>query len=166
MTFDQDIGDAVELIVTEALCDMFGMVIRRERGDEDPFRDGPVYSGVVHIVGRWSGAVSVQICEHGARYLAEQIFLPSLSKEDISLELMLDTIQELTNMLGGNLKRLVGGHCRLSVPKVLTQEDYNHYLVDCGDIARQVFSLGEGSILVRVHESTTILDIPGTSQPG
>jgi CheY-specific phosphatase CheX len=78
--------------------------------------------GKVSISGAWRGAVTVGCSAELARSVAASMF--ALLPGAASLEEIRDAVGELTNMVGGNIKSLMKGDCRLSVPAVVEGVTY------------------------------------------
>lgn len=69
----------------------------------------------IHILGDWLGSVVLRFSEPFALHLVESLFGDSCnSLQDVRVD---EVIRELVNMIGGNLKSLLGESCILSVPK-------------------------------------------------
>ena len=85
--------------------------------------DGPTAAGAdpslwmaVDITGGWEGTVMLGVPDVLARRAAATMLdLPAIAA---SADDTREAIAELTNMLGGNLKGLLPGHNRLSLPRV------------------------------------------------
>lgn len=101
-----------------------------------PQADAPqaaVASSLVAITGTWNGAVLVD-CPHAlATDLAAMMF--ALDVAAIDPDHIDDTLAELANMIGGNLKALLEPPCRLSLPTNLEH--------------REVEALPPGTVIVR-----------------
>jgi chemotaxis protein CheX len=83
-------------------------------------------TGCVQISGTWQGAVVVQTSEAFARQAASEML--RLEMHDVTDADMLDTLAELTNMIGGNIKSQVPGPSYLSIPSVTTGQDFDFRL--------------------------------------
>ncbi|MTV27369.1 chemotaxis protein CheX [Nitriliruptoraceae bacterium ZYF776] len=81
-----------------------------------------VVTGCVQITGDWSGAVTVQCAESFARTAAALMF--AMEPDEVVEEELSDTIGELANMTGGNVKSLLAGSLQLSLPAVTSGRDY------------------------------------------
>jgi CheY-specific phosphatase CheX len=79
-------------------------------------------SGKVRISGAWEGAVTVFCSAKLARAAASAMF--ALGPAEASSEEVSDAVGELANMVGGNIKTLIKGDCRLSLPAVVQGVDY------------------------------------------
>lgn len=84
--------------------------------------DDRVVTGCVQITGDWAGAVTVQCSEALARRATSLMF--AMEEDEVSEEEVSDTIGELANMTGGNVKSLLAGSCQLSLPSVTSGRDY------------------------------------------
>lgn len=73
-------------------------------------------TGCVHITGDWEGTMTLS-CPEELASLASSILL-EVDQEAVTVDDMLDTVGELTNMIAGNLKGLIRGTCHISVPVV------------------------------------------------
>lgn len=80
-----------------------------------PDPEGGLFVGSVGLSGDWSGRVALGLPEGLARS-ASAVMLEA-DEEKVSEEEMLDVVGELANMIGGNLKALIAGACRLSTPE-------------------------------------------------
>ena len=69
----------------------------------------------VGISGGWQGQVLFEGSQMFARRAAAVMF--DRPTEDVTIDDMHDAVAELTNMVGGNLKSILPGPSKLSVPK-------------------------------------------------
>ena len=77
---------------------------------------GDVIVGCVTVTGAWQGNVLLACPAQLARMAASAMFdLPAAQLDD---EQVADALGELTNMIGGNIKSLIPGPSRLSMPTV------------------------------------------------
>lgn len=90
--------------------------------DAVAFDEGRRLTGCVVISGAWEGAVTVEVSAALARRAAAVMF--DVEEADLDDEEVRDALGELTNMTGGNIKTLVGGMSRLSIPAVTEGHDY------------------------------------------
>jgi chemotaxis protein CheX len=74
-------------------------------------------TGCIDIRGAWTGSVRVHCPARLVSEAAQTIFV--LPAGAVGSELVQDTLGELTNIIGGNLKALLGGACRLGLPAVV-----------------------------------------------
>ena len=84
--------------------------------DDQVRPDGDVTVGCVTVTGEWQGNVLLACPAQLARMAASAMFdLPAAQLDD---EQVADALGELTNMIGGNIKSLIPGPSRLSMPTV------------------------------------------------
>ncbi len=81
----------------------------------------------IHILGDWLGSVVLRFSKPLALHLVESLFGDACN--NLQDERVDEVIRELVNMIGGNLKSLLGDSCILSVPKSHLNSSYR------GDIA-------------------------------
>jgi hypothetical protein len=74
----------------------------------------PCLTGSVPIRGDWEGVVTLRCSEPLCRRLAADLF--GRGPEDMESSDLRDALSELTNIIGGNLKALLPGVCRLGLP--------------------------------------------------
>jgi chemotaxis protein CheX len=84
-----------------------------EAGDSAPGID---QAGSVAIQGCWEGEVVLETAEATLRSMAARMF--GIEETELDVGHMEDTMKELTNMVGGNVKCLLGDDVRLSLPEV------------------------------------------------
>jgi chemotaxis protein CheX len=77
---------------------------------------GGLTVGRVTVSGEWQGSVLLACPPQLARMAAAAMF--DLPTEQLDDEQVADALGELTNMIGGNLKSLIPGPSRLSMPTV------------------------------------------------
>jgi chemotaxis protein CheX len=96
-------------------------VAPRERGDH--LEAERFVTGCVQISGHWRGALTLACSSAFARRAAAAMF--GSEEPDVSTEETRDGLGELTNMVGGNVKGLLPGPSRLSLPTVVEGGDYS-----------------------------------------
>jgi chemotaxis protein CheX len=79
--------------------------------------DEPTLDGIIDITGAAHVTVVLQVPKPLCAKVAAAMF--RLGTRTPRAEDMQDAVGELTNMLGGNLKALLGGECHLSLPAVV-----------------------------------------------
>jgi chemotaxis protein CheX len=82
----------------------------------------PGLTACVQINGEWQGAVLVQ-CSVGAASAITRLLLRT---DDVEPADVRDALGEVANMIGGNVKALLPGPSRLSLPAVV--EGYDHHV--------------------------------------
>ncbi|MFN7994824.1 MAG: chemotaxis protein CheX [Bryobacteraceae bacterium] len=105
-------------------------------------------TAAVNLTGSWMGAVlmecdRIQACRFAGRFLSTDP--PETVNDDVR-----DTLGELANMIGGNLKCIMTSGIRLSIPSVVDGGDYS--LRFCGAEVQQriSFDCEEGPFWVTV----------------
>lgn len=103
-------------------------------------------AGCIQISGEWTGAVIVQTTNQ----LASQVASNMLALGDTPADMTdcQDTMAELTNMIGGNIKSLVPGPSALSLPSVTTGKDFDIRVF--GTKTENTVSMNCGGQLLRV----------------
>lgn len=85
-------------------------------GSTEDVLDGQYLTSVIQISGAWHGAVKVRACLGFLEQAASLMF--SIDKSDVNHMDCVDTLSELTNMLGGTVKCLLPETCDLSLPEL------------------------------------------------
>ncbi|MEL6106419.1 MAG: chemotaxis protein CheX [Planctomycetota bacterium] len=111
-------------MVKEAFDSMVGIPV--EPVSEEEATEGcDCVQSSVRISGDWNAHLVVTAPSSLATDIACSMF--DLSEGDITEEEILDSIGEIANILGGNVKAAVGGTCELSIPRVgLFDYDNSH----------------------------------------
>lgn len=98
---------------------------------------GPYIVSCVHVVGGWSGTLCIVWSEDEALKLAATILGdPQQARLSAPVE---DCLRELANMIGGNLKPLLGTGSLLSPPKLIFCQNFDPGLVGGKDIETMTF---------------------------
>ena len=108
--------DSISTVVQQVWSCMLGEDLGNRGESTAVGREERPVQGSVHIAGAWCGAISLLCSPEFARTVAAGMFgaePDSLSTADIH-----DALGELVKVIGGNLKPLLPGPCRLSVPAV------------------------------------------------
>lgn len=98
----------------------FDLHVDHDGGAHPP--DERVVTGVVQITGDWAGAVTVQTTERFAAQAAALLF--AIDAAQVSPDDIADTVGELANVVGGNVKSGLAGALQLSLPAVTSGRDY------------------------------------------
>jgi chemotaxis protein CheX len=122
------------------------------------FAGGDRLTSAIHLAGDWNGALLLecdrsQACRLAGRFLS--IDIPeTVNPETVNPETVNDDVRdvlgELANMIGGNLKSILGSGIRLSMPSVVDGSSYS--LRVCGAEVREslAFQCSEGLFWVTV----------------
>ena len=126
---------------------------------------GPVdvLTGCVHITGAWQGALLLDCPVALVRLAAAIMFREEL--EAITKEQIHDTLGELTNITGGNLKGLLPSPSYLSLPAVADGTDYTLRVLDSRLLAQAAFRCRDFPFLVSVLERNAATSTYSTSWP-
>lgn len=109
-----------------------------------------VSSSLVGIAGKWDGAVIVDCAPGVAASLASIMFGVPLAEVD--RDHIEDTLGELANMIGGNLKALLAPPCVLSLPTVVEGRDYRVRVPGASIVRDLHFEVPDGRLRVLVAE--------------
>jgi chemotaxis protein CheX len=113
---------------------------------------GPSIQGQVHIMGAWTGAVVLQCSPAFASQAARRVF--GASDRTPSADDVRDTIGELTNIIGGNLKSVLSdGECHLSLPIVIEGQNLSVSVPGTRTVSRHAFVCDSAPIVVTVLEA-------------
>jgi chemotaxis protein CheX len=121
--------------------------------------EGDRLTATIHLAGEWRGALALeceykQACAFAARFL-------SMSQPEIVDDLVRDVLGELLNMIGGNLKCVLAGGLKLSLPSVVDGDDHSLRVCRAGVRERVVFQCVEGVFAVAVlREERRTVRIP------
>ncbi len=92
-------------------------------------RPGGWLEGCVRVRGAWEGAIHLACPPALARRAAAAMF--ALSVPEVSVEETRDSLGELTNIVGGNLKALLPGPSTLGLPRVVEVLDADEADAGC-----------------------------------
>jgi len=111
-----------------------------------PAGDG--LTATIYLAGDWKGALALecgrkQACAFAARFL-------SMNPPEIVDDVVRDVLGELSNMIGGNLKCVLAGGLKLSMPSVVDGTDHSLRVCRAGIRERLVFECVEGVFSVAV----------------
>lgn len=114
--------DDIHQIIEEIWSLMLQLDIKRAHEPSPLNREQHFLTGCIQITGEWEGSVTLdcsQLFAHKASAIMFNTPTTQLKIEDIK-----DTLSELTNMIGGNVKTLLPAPCYLSLPTVIEGYDY------------------------------------------
>jgi len=115
---NEDLRRVAEIVWTTTL----GLELSLVEPDAPKSEQHDFLTGCVHIVGAWEGAMAL-CCSAG---LARQAASIMFGCDEPQPEEIRDARGELANMTGGNIKSLLPGPSRLSLPCIV--EGKNHHL--------------------------------------
>ncbi len=121
-----------------------------------PPGDAPqsISSSLVGIAGNWDGAVIVGCTPAVATGLAATMF--GLRRDEVQRDHIEDTLGELANMIGGNLKALLAPPCTLSLPTVVEGRDYRVRVPGAAIVRDLHFDIAGGHVRVLVAERGSV----------
>ena len=107
------IGEMVETIWSSVLA----LPVTEADPSKATAHDGPTVAGIVQIAGAWDGAVALHLSERLARRATTAMM--GIADADITRADLQDTLGELANMTGGNVKALLPEPCTLGLPVIV-----------------------------------------------
>ncbi len=129
-------GD-VSMLVQEvglAILDMSMVLI------EDPPADKERGAmSCVHVTGDWDGSVILEVSPQLSRRATAAMF--DIPADEVSDDEMADALGELANIVGGSVKGLMTGSCRLSLPTVALGSDARMVVPGADLVHRIVFDV-------------------------
>lgn len=144
--------DALEAVAPEIWDMMLGLPI------EPVEHPGPVpegsrtITGLVTIVGEWSGAVTLETTTAAARAFAAAMFGAD-DPDEMPLEEVRDAHAELVNMTGGNIKNLLPGVHRLGIPTVTEGIGYTITLPRTKPVRSLAYRCGDDIMIITMFEA-------------
>jgi len=109
-------------------------------------------TGLVTVVGDWSGAITVETSTQAARAFAAAMF----AAEDVATvtdEEVHDALAEVTNMCGGSIKNLMPGVCTLGIPTVTEGTGYTVRVPRTIALQGLVYTCDHGPLVITIFES-------------
>jgi chemotaxis protein CheX len=141
--------------VARIVEDVFGTMLGMEVAPCVTGEPAPVaLTACVQFVGEWKGAVLLTCGPRQARAFAARLMpIASGSEESISNEDVSDTLGEVVNMIGGNLKSVLPPGVVLSIPSVVEGRDFALRICGGNEFQSNTFACEAGPFeitLVRV----------------
>jgi hypothetical protein len=138
----------ISLIIRIAWRSLLGSSLQRRAHVIPPGDKSQYITTQVRIMGAWEGSIVFDL----PRPLLRKALVPffNLFFEGVTEDLLADVAKELVNTVGGQIKALLNGPCRLSLPaltesprdvKDLPGEIMNHILFDVDGHSMQVVIL-------------------------
>ncbi len=112
---------------------------------------GDAFTGCVQISGAWQGAVVLQGTPALAKIIAGRFF--EMIPDDVTEADIRDSVAELTNMVGGNIKGQVPAPSFLSIPSVTTGSDFDFHLAGASVISEVVVTCDGEIMRIRLCEA-------------
>jgi CheY-specific phosphatase CheX len=152
----EKLEDAVTIIqdVVSSICELgFGFEVTPSLTEKANLEN--YYVALVHILGDWNGAVAIQMEKTLVRDAVKLIFESENPKDDLQCR---QFIQEFVNMVGGNLKPMLGDKCVLSTPKSFIDDEYLSVLTESQEKVKLSFDVLERNFIVSLYESPLLLN--------
>jgi chemotaxis protein CheX len=141
----------VSQIVENVFRTMLGLEVRQSEADRDAAPNS--LTAAVHFVGEWNGVVLLQCGLPEALAFSNCLMLDQ-GASDVDEDVR-DTLGELANMVGGNLKSVLPSGVALSIPSVVAGTDWVLHICGGNAFKTVTFSSDLGVFwvtLVRVLE--------------
>ena len=137
-----ELAQIVEYVFRTMLC------LEVSESDQSWVPGGDRLTATIHLAGEWKGVLALecghkQACAFAARFL-------SMDSPTVVDDVVRDVLGELANMIGGNLKCVLAGGLKLSMPSVVNGADHNLRVCRAGVRERLVFECVEGVFSVAV----------------
>lgn len=128
-------------VLTDAVKEVFSMMVGAEviipQADSSS-KDADI-TGMVGLAGEMCGVLSVRCSKNAAIRIASQMLGVPIAEATTHQS---DAVGEICNMVAGNFKAKIDGlqdKCMLSVPTVITGEDYQLHSLAAGDRIELLF---------------------------
>jgi chemotaxis protein CheX len=95
---------------------VLGLPVWPDAGAPASMNEEDSLTGCVRITGRWEGAVTLHCSAAMLREIVGRLF--AVAPHEATLEQLHDTLGELTNITGGNVKALLPGPSSMGLPYV------------------------------------------------
>lgn len=141
--------DDLRAVVDSVLSATFGLTAVEGL----PAVDVPMISSLVGIAGSWNGAVLVGCTLPLAKRLASSMFGVPLA--ELTQEHLEDTMGEMANMVGGNVKAIIPPSNSLSLPTVVEGRDYRVRVPQTAVVHDLVLNVEGEAFRVTVLERST-----------
>jgi chemotaxis protein CheX len=110
-------------------------------------------TGFVNIGGAWEGTVLLEVSDTlSQRFAATMLGM----NEEVSFPDVADSLGELTNMVGGNIKSLLPAPSSLSIPAVAEGSDYSIWAPGTDLLAQVTLSCDGEPMLITVRQANPL----------
>jgi len=106
-----DIRQDISKVIEDTLGGMLDCSIEELTSFSDSDLNKLETGAIVHILGDFLGSVSVRSSSRLARFLAGKMF--GIEETDVTMDSIEDALRELVNIIGGNMKCVLGEKCIL-----------------------------------------------------
>lgn len=139
-------------ITADIWAAILGLELKPNPATDEHDADRTIVNAYVQITGDWAGAVMVQVSHDLGRTAAAAMF--AMEPDEVSDEEITDTVGELANMAGGNVKSLLEGSCQLSLPAVTTGRDYQVNILGASPLQRMTADSDGELVAVTLYQSS------------
>lgn len=112
------------------------------------FEDTRHLTGSVAITGDWDVMLLIEVPEALALDLASTMF--AMDQADLSQDDVFDTLGEMANMVGGNVKGLIPGNTQLSLPTISEGRGYQVHVPGSELLVQLAYRVGEWTMETRL----------------
>jgi chemotaxis protein CheX len=137
-----ELAQIVESVFRTMMC------LEVSESNQPWYPGGDRLTATIHLAGEWKGVLALE-CSHKQACVFAARFL-SMERPDMVDDVVRDVLGELANMIGGNLKCVLAGGLRLSMPSVVDGTDHNLRVCRAGVRERLVFECMDGAFSVAV----------------
>jgi chemotaxis protein CheX len=137
-----ELAQIVEYVFQSMVC----LEVRESSQSWTPAGDR--MTATINLTGDWPGVLALQCSREQACAFAGRFL--SIEKPELVDDMVRDVLGELANMIGGNLKCVLAGGLRLSMPSVVDGGDHSLRVCRAGIRERLVFECVEGVFSVAV----------------
>jgi chemotaxis protein CheX len=110
-------------------------------------------TGFVNIGGAWEGTVLLEVSDTlSQRFAATMLGM----NEEVSFPDVADSLGELTNMVGGNIKSLLPAPSILSIPAVAEGSDYSIWAPGTDLLAQVTLRCDSEPMLITVRQANSL----------
>jgi chemotaxis protein CheX len=137
-----ELAQIVKYVFQTMLC------LEASESDQPLIPDANRLTATIYLAGDWKGALALECgrneaCAFAARFV-------SMDAPEIVDDVVRDVLGELLNMIGGNLKCVLAGGLKLSMPSVVDGADQSLRVCRAGVRERVVFKCIEGVFSIAV----------------
>ncbi|MCA9187850.1 MAG: chemotaxis protein CheX [Pirellulaceae bacterium] len=112
--------------LTQVACDVFTSMlgIPIEPAAQEPADAAePLVASYIGVSGDWTSALEIVTTERVARQIASGMY--EAAADNLPENDVFDALGEIANMIGGNVKGIIGGECSLSLPRVDRRREWS-----------------------------------------
>ena len=133
---------------------LLGMDLELSEEAGNPFAESKrTYTGFVNIGGAWQGTVLLEVSDTlSHRFGGQMLGIPA---DEVTSQDVGDSLGELTNMVGGNIKSLLPAPSQLSLPSVAAGESCTVRVPGAVLISRSALICGTGTVTICVWKAAS-----------